>query len=336
MQSQDISSLSKWDKFRKLLVATRPNFLVLPIALVTLGFSIAFENGYSWNWPAFVMTLVGAIFAHAWVNLHNEITDSKNKLDAQTPKTPFSGGTGTFVLIPSLLPLANQALLVLFGILMVILMAFTWIYGIELFFLAFIGGILMLSYSRWLVHRPWLCWASAGLAFGPLMVLSAFWIASQTFTVESFVLSFVVFFWVNNLLLLNQVPDYFADQTVGRKNLVIKYGLKNALWFYSAGAFLSLCCLWSMAIQGQTYGWIFISFIWSAFIIWQIKQVFSTYHQMSDEFKMAFERKVSDLNSLPEHIATHTFEDWHRVLGINVAINILIPLSLSALLILGS
>lgn len=335
MQITDAPSLSISEKFRKILIASRPNFLVLPVVLVLLGFSIALSNGDSWNWLAFGVTLMGAILAHAWVNIHNEVTDTQNMLDAKTPKTPFSGGTGTFVKTPGLLPLANKTLRVLLIILVVMLALFTWVYGVELFMLALFGGILMLSYSRWLVHKPWLCWASAGLAFGPLMVISSMWVASQSVTTESIILSLMVFFWVNNLLLLNQVPDYFADQTVARNNVVIQYGLKKALIFYALGAVLSLGCLWSLAFQAQTSGWFFLSALWSFFIIGQLTLVFNTYQRMSDEFKHAFEKKISDLQKLPKNIATHDFKDWHKALGINVAINILLPLSLSALLILG-
>ena len=335
MQIPDAQSLSNLDKFRKLLIASRPNFLVLPVVLVLLGFSIALSNGNSWNWLAFGVTLIGAILAHAWVNIHNEVTDTHNMLDAKTPKTPFSGGTGTFVQLPGLLPLASKTLKVLLIFLAVMLGVYTWIYGVELFMLALFGGVLMLSYSRWLVHKPWLCWASAGLAFGPLMVISALWVASQSVTAESVILSLVVFFWVNNLLLLNQVPDYFADQSVARKNLVIQYGLKKALLFYALGAVLSLACLWSIALQTQTTGWFLLSAVWSLFVIGQLKLVFNTYQRMSDEFKQAFEETCPDLRKLPKNIVNHDFKDWHKALGINVAINILLPLSLSALLILG-
>lgn len=320
--------------FRAILVATRPNFLLLPVVLVVLGFASALSSGSVWNWSAFLFTVLGAILAHAWVNLHNEITDSRNQLDARTPKTPFSGGTGTFVQKPGLLPLATRLLKGLLVVLLAMLAGFTWLYGIELFLLALLGGGLMLSYSGWLVHKPWLCWASAGLAFGPLMVVSAAWVASQSITVESALLSIVVFFWVNNLLLLNQVPDYFADQTVARSNVVIHYGLRRALWIYSASAGMSLLVLWMMAWQVDSSTWLLFALVWSLVIGWQVLSVFNTYQQMPEEFKEAFEQKVSDLAALPDNIANHNFKEWHRVLGVNVIINIVLPISLSALLIL--
>ena len=48
---------------------------------------------------------------------------------------------------------------------------------------------------------------------------------------------------MNNLLLLNQLPDVAADLTVGRKHFAIAYGNQSAIWIYitfNIAAYLSL------------------------------------------------------------------------------------------------
>ncbi|MGP1665772.1 MAG: UbiA family prenyltransferase, partial [Rhodanobacter sp.] len=47
-------------------------------------------------------------------------------------------------------------------------------------------------------------------------------------------LSLVPFFLVNNLLLLNQIPDVDADRKVGRRTFPIQYGLTASLQMYLA------------------------------------------------------------------------------------------------------
>jgi 1,4-dihydroxy-2-naphthoate octaprenyltransferase len=44
--------------------------------------------------------------------------------------------------------------------------------------------------------------------------------------------SFIVFFLVNNLLLLNQFPDLEADRQAGRCHLPILIGRKKSAWIY--------------------------------------------------------------------------------------------------------
>lgn len=322
-------------KSTPLLRALRPNFLVLPVTLVVLGFAVGYQSTQQWHWQAFGLTVVLSICAHAWVNLHNELTDALNGLDAQTPKTAFSGGTATLIEFPDLVPIAKRWLVVLLAILLTALMAYTYVYGWQLLILATMGGVLMLSYSRWLVTRPWLCWGAAGMAFGPLMVIASLWVAVQELSLLGILCSLIVYFWVNNLLLLNQVPDFFADQTVGRRNILTVYGLKTGLRVYLLSALLSwLILLWVSVILASVYGWVLLS-LWGGVFAWQAYALIKGYKSLPAGIQSLYESKNAG-QVLASDLDYAWLKEWQPVLGLNVAINILLPLSLAALLILHS
>ena len=48
------------------------------------------------------------------------------------------------------------------------------------------------------------------------------------------------FFLVNNLLLLNQVPDLQADKKVGRNNILMKFGVARSMYIFSVFVALAL------------------------------------------------------------------------------------------------
>ena len=41
-----------------------------------------------------LLLVIGVVLAHVSVNLFNEISDYKSKIDENTVRTPFSGGSG--------------------------------------------------------------------------------------------------------------------------------------------------------------------------------------------------------------------------------------------------
>lgn len=324
------------------LKASRPNFLLLPMALISLAFAIFYHQTQVFSFTLYGLTLLGGIAAHIWVNLHNELTDTQNGLDALTTKTPFSGGTGALLHSPWAQKMVSKMLKTLLVFLVLLLAWFSFQTGWQILAISAFGGILMLSYSQWLVHRVWLCWMSAGMAFGPLMLIGAYWIAAQSLDWLVLVVSLIPFLWVNNLLLLNQIPDYFADQTVGRKNVVIQYGLKKACTLYSFSAILSLLVLWTFVLQQSSLtssqavlAGFLVALVWTLVIVWQLWQIQKVYRQMPLEIQQAFEQNQNE----KAHIARGDYPSmewlaaWQPVLGVNVAINILLPLSLSALLI---
>ncbi|MDX1353025.1 MAG: prenyltransferase [Thiomicrorhabdus sp.] len=228
---------------KTIIQATRPNFLLLSVAIVFMAASIAHYEMNNWSWLHFAITLIGAVLAHAAVNLLNEYQDHQSGLDFTTQKTPFSGGSGAL----QANPLASLAVFNAFkAVVALLLLIGVWVIysiGWQIVPIGIAGLLLIILYTRVITQKPWLCLISPGLAFGPIMVLGSYFVLTGEFSLLAFVLSLIPFFLVNNLLLLNQIPDIKADSTVGRFNILMVFGVKKAIYLFALFEILALITL---------------------------------------------------------------------------------------------
>ncbi|GAA0846690.1 1,4-dihydroxy-2-naphthoate octaprenyltransferase [Marinobacter szutsaonensis] len=204
--------------------AFRPNFLVLAPLCAGLGVAVAWQQGGS---PALIDTLlvfIGALLAHAAVNLFNEYEDFVSGLDMITRRTPFSGGSGALPEVPSAAKGVLAAALGTLGLVAAIGLYFLWLRGLPMLVLGVAGIVLVLTYTRWITRRPILCLLAPGLGFGPVMVLGAIVALGGRIDTSALLVTLVAQCLVSELLLINQIPDADADQKVGRRHLVITMG----------------------------------------------------------------------------------------------------------------
>ncbi|MCP5271372.1 MAG: prenyltransferase [Burkholderiaceae bacterium] len=203
-----------------LLGAMRLPFLLLAAVCVALGAAVASPPR-----DALVLGLVviGALAAHAAVNLLNEWHDFRSGLDLRTSRTPFSGGSGALPAQPQ----AAAGVLAL-GVLLLALCG-----GIGLWLLqrspgllpyGVVGLALVVGYTPWITHRPWLCLLAPGLGFGPLMTAGTVVALNGQANAGVLVVSLMPMALASGLLLLNQFPDVDADRTVGRRHLPMVHG----------------------------------------------------------------------------------------------------------------
>jgi 1,4-dihydroxy-2-naphthoate polyprenyltransferase len=211
-------------KSKEILGPMRVPFLILTPACVLLGIATAVRSGVHVNPWHVLLVLVGAICTHISVNAFNEYDDFKSGLDAQTERTPFSGGSGTLPANPTMAKTGLTIALVSFGIVALTGLYFTWLHGLALLPLGLLGMFVILAYTPWLTRSPLLCLIAPGLGFGPLMVMGTHFALTGQYSWTAFVASLVPFFLVSNLLLLNQFPDVDADRNVGRRHFPILIG----------------------------------------------------------------------------------------------------------------
>jgi 1,4-dihydroxy-2-naphthoate polyprenyltransferase len=204
----------------------RPRFLLLAVACVFQGLAVAVWAGYEISiWHA-VLCFAGGVLAHGSVNAFNEYEDIKSGLDFRTVRTPFSGGSGTLVPVPSKLPIALWTGFTTAAVCVAIGVYFFTVHGWPILAIGVLGLFIIVIYTPVLNKIPLLCLIAPGLGFGTLMVNGTFFALTGSFSWTALLVSFVPFFLVNNLLLLNQFPDVEADRTVGRKHLPIAIGRK--------------------------------------------------------------------------------------------------------------
>lgn len=216
----------------------RPNFLLLAVACVFVAMGAAiWTHGEVNAWHA-VLAFIGGVAAHACVNAINEYQDVKSGLDFRTNRTPFSGGSGTLIQDPSKAPIVLWTTIITALIAAVIGIYFAIVVGWTILLIGAIGLIVIFSYTKWLNKQPLLCLLAPGFGFGTLMVIGTYYVLTSTITPTAVLTSFVPFFLVCNLLLLNQFPDVEPDKTVARKHYPILIGKKASaviyVWFLVA------------------------------------------------------------------------------------------------------
>jgi 1,4-dihydroxy-2-naphthoate octaprenyltransferase len=228
-------------KLKVWFLETRPQFLLLSVALVLLGTAMSFHQGH-FDWLKFALTTLGMVLAHASVNILNDYFDYKSGIDIATTRTPFSGGSG---LLPAgmLQPKGVYAfgLGCLFAALL-IGMYLTVVSGWQILPLIVLGGVVIYFYTsyltKWLAGEIW-----AGLGLGTLPVLGTYFVQTGSYSSEALVASLAPGFLTANLLLLNEFPDLAADREAGRYHIVIALGKTGAGWVYAGLMAMTYLCI---------------------------------------------------------------------------------------------
>ncbi len=210
----------------------RPQFLVLSVVLAFLGTSIAayydaFHFGHA------LLATLGLLLMHISVQALNDYFDYRSGIDLETPRTPFSGGSG---ILPAALLSPEQALWM--GIISLLLaipigIYFILVSGWLLLPLLLIAAITVVLYSPLILKMHWPEW-SAGLGLGILPVLGLYFVQTGEYTLPTLIAAIPSGILVHNLLLLNEFPDAEADSKAGRKTLPITIGKPKAAIVYSA------------------------------------------------------------------------------------------------------
>lgn len=155
---------------KTLLASFRVPFLVLTPACVFLGFSTAKASDVAINSVDALLALIGALAAHISVNTFNEYLDFRSGLDAQTRRTPFSGGSGALVVDPAAEKIVLRAALLSLGLTALIGGYFLLLRGLAILPIGLAGMLIIVTYTQWLNRCPLPCLLAPGLGFGFLMV----------------------------------------------------------------------------------------------------------------------------------------------------------------------
>lgn len=226
------------------LAQFRANFLLLAVVLVLIGIALSVEFPLSvantFNWVNVFLMLIGNILAHSSVNLFNDYFDYKSKIDFETPKTPFSGGSGMLIKGYT----KPKQVLIASIITMIIALAIGIYFAITahwfLYILIAVGAITIIIYTNILSHIL-LGEFFTGLTLGTFVVLGTYIGLSATpdmslsdiLKLEVILVSIPPGILTFLLLYLNEFPDAEADKKGGRYHLIILLGRKNAAILYT-------------------------------------------------------------------------------------------------------
>jgi 1,4-dihydroxy-2-naphthoate octaprenyltransferase len=191
-------------QYLQIFAAARPRFLILTPCCLLPAVACVIAEGVPINNLNFILIFIAALAAHMSVNLFNEWEDFTSELDLHTQRTPFSGGSGTLPAYPEMADAVRAAAIISLSITIAIGLFLVGTGGWYLALIGLLGIGLVYFYTSKITHHAWLCLIAPGLAFGPLMMGGAYMALGGQNGLGVFMVSLVVFFLVNNLLLLNR------------------------------------------------------------------------------------------------------------------------------------
>ncbi len=208
----------------------RAPFLLLAVILVLIGGAVAHNDG-RFNFLLFSLCLLGAVLAHASVNIFNELSDHRTGIDNRTRRTPFSGGSGTLqaghLTVKQVTVAAWGTLLAAFTIGVYLTLVSGWM----ILVLAIIGGLVSVFYTSH-ITRFALGELASGICLGSLVVVGTYYAMTGQVSGEVILVSIPPGLLTALLLFLNEFPDLEADKAGGRKHLLILLGRKKAAVVY--------------------------------------------------------------------------------------------------------
>ena len=257
------------NKVKIWLAQTRANFLLLAVFLVAIGLAYAAKYGAGdFNVFHAILVMIGAITAHVSVNLFNEYSDYKTRIDFSTAQTPFSGGSKMLVTGQTTPRSVRFASLLSLVISAAIGVYFSIVSHWSIAVISIVGAVAIVYYTP-LFAKMLLGEFFAGLALGTLVVLGTYIamngapgmsIASLV-PIEVLLISIPPGILTALLLLLNEFPDAEADKAGGRYHLVIKFGREKSAWIYAAGIGLTFGIILLLPILGVSSPWIFLALL---------------------------------------------------------------------------
>lgn len=218
------------------LAATRPQFLIASVVPVMLGLACYYGETGGLRVGLALMILLGALIAHAAVNVLNDYYDALNGTDAINIERlyPFTGGS-RFVQ-NGLLTTGQTAR---FGVLLLLLAGvigggLTVASGYGLVAIGFIGFIVGWGYSAppLRLNSRGLGELAVGLGFGVLIPLGADYAQRGEYAILPVLAGIPYGLLVTNLLFINQFPDRRADEQAGKHHWVVRLGPRRARWIY--------------------------------------------------------------------------------------------------------
>ena len=217
-----------------LVSITRANFLPLTIVIVLAGLAAAFYSHRSFLPIDAALVMVGALLTHASVNAFNNYFDYRSKIDAKTPKTPFSGGVD--ILVKGMMKPSEALTVCLFTIICAALIGVYFLVRLFNVLLPLIvyGAIIIVFYTPVLSRVPALSEIVAGSGFG-LMGLGVYVTQTGLIDAAGIAILIPITILVALLLFLNEFPDAEVDRVGGRRHIVILLGKKGSAWLYVAG-----------------------------------------------------------------------------------------------------
>jgi 1,4-dihydroxy-2-naphthoate octaprenyltransferase len=217
------------------LRALRLPFLTGSLMPVAVAGALAYREQGTWSLTRLGLTFLGVAALHLGANLLNDYYDSFGSDAINVHVTPFSGGSRA-IQEGGLSPDTVRFLAFLF-------LSLGCICGLALIFLgrpwvAVLGTLGLLAGYLYSAHPVQLMSAGLGeaaifLAFGPLVTWGTYYVQTGSLKPVGLAVGLPLAFLITAILWINEFPDLKADEDAGKRQLVVRLGLRQARRVYA-------------------------------------------------------------------------------------------------------
>ena len=219
----------------------RPPFHIVGILPFSLGTLLAWKDTGMIHGEVLALGIIAVIFIMMATYFAGEYWDmSENKISFIDHSSRFAGGSR--VIEQGLLPpkVALYSSIISLGIAAVLGLVLILVYHVGLWALpmGFIGMLAGFFYStkpiRWVgtgIGELWIAFC-----YGWLPIAVGYYLQTGTFSTLVHVIALPIGLTIFNVILLNEFPDYHADKTAGKKNMMVRLGRKKAVYLYTVVA----------------------------------------------------------------------------------------------------
>lgn len=220
------------------LDAVRTKFFLAGIPTVILGTGMAYGELGTINFLNFALAMAGIILVMIGTYTFNDYYDYKSGVDVvirQEDVTPFNAGSRVLpgkLLDPSSVFKVGVASWILSVAIAIYFVYSVGPYIIPLSLAGFIAGALYtMPPVRW-AYRG-LGEFMIGLNYGILITLGSYYVQAGALPPASFLIpSLTPAALITAVIWINEFPDYHADKSVGKRNLVVRLGRERARMIY--------------------------------------------------------------------------------------------------------
>lgn len=222
---------------------SRLPFLSPGIAALLTGIIIAARMDYAYELGLVCISLLGMTFIMLATYYFNEYYDFEG--DAINRRfTKFSGGSRAIPDLKVPRPVARIAGWSSIIVLLVVCITYLALYFQDyplLLPLALFGAFCGVFYTS-----PPFQWAYTGIGevviggcYGVLTVVSGFYLASGELNIDMVFIALPASLTIFGVIMANEFPDYDADKSVNKRNIVVRLGPAKAAWVYAAAMVLA-------------------------------------------------------------------------------------------------
>jgi len=247
----------EYSKLITLFYASRPKFLVASAAPVLVGSCLGCATVGSFNWPLFILAMLGIMAIHSGANMANDYFDHLSGNDwANKNPTPFSGGSRYIqegILSPkAILLTALVALTVGSALGVVIILLTRSVFILTLGLVGLLGGFFYTATPLKLGYR---CVGELVIAllFGLLPVYGSYYLQTRVIDAIPLLPAAIVGILIFLVIFVNEFPDLQADAAVNKRTLVVRLGVPASVWIYRVAMAASFLIAAAMMIYHSMF-----------------------------------------------------------------------------------